>query len=410
MANSYVSIALLDSNTEVNGVGQRIFGPVTFDYINDADVRFAILYNEEWTPISVTSVDSVTKRIELVDTPYNLFGIDASSSARIYRATTLNPVVDFKSGSRISEADLDNAYRQGLFAAQEVAEDAPGSVTRSVQTTDDIEDDSITTPKIVSAAVTTVKLADNSVTSGKLDTTLDLSGNTVTLPNSAITQAQVTQHIAAIKSGIDISSGMTGHLPVVSGGTGITTSTGLVLEQFFSPCDGVQVNLREGRTITPVSVTSLQNLTQTYVEASGSSLTYTPPTATQLVIYEYRSFVGAYDNSIPAMGFRLFIDSDEVTDCESIHFSGTGGEDIGWVTIKWCFAIGGTPNAATGRLASWTSDKTIRVKAKHRDNSSYEAVLHARRNTINPADTVSGMTASVPGTFIRPSVGITAIG
>ncbi len=48
-------------------------------------------------------------------------------TVRIYRDSGLAALVDFQSGSRITESDLDTAYQQGLFAAQEVIENAPGT-------------------------------------------------------------------------------------------------------------------------------------------------------------------------------------------------------------------------------------------------------------------------------------------
>ena len=48
---------------------------------------------------------------------------------RVYRQTTYQPLVDFQSGSLLSEQDLDTAYRQSLFAAQEVRDNAVGTLT-----------------------------------------------------------------------------------------------------------------------------------------------------------------------------------------------------------------------------------------------------------------------------------------
>ena len=43
---------------------------------------------------------------------------------RIYRATSTTQLVDFENGSRLTATDLDNAYQQSLYVAQEVTEDA----------------------------------------------------------------------------------------------------------------------------------------------------------------------------------------------------------------------------------------------------------------------------------------------
>ena len=52
-------------------------------------------------------------------------GSDGINKIRIYRETGTDQLVDFQNGSRLAESDLDTAYQQGLFAAQEVIENAP---------------------------------------------------------------------------------------------------------------------------------------------------------------------------------------------------------------------------------------------------------------------------------------------
>ena len=46
------------------------------------------------------------------------------NTLRIYRATSTTQLVDFENGSRLTATDLDNAYQQSLYVAQEVTEDA----------------------------------------------------------------------------------------------------------------------------------------------------------------------------------------------------------------------------------------------------------------------------------------------
>ena len=52
-------------------------------------------------------------------------GSDGINKIRIYRDTGTDQLVDFQNGSRLAESDLDSAYQQSLFAAQEVIENAP---------------------------------------------------------------------------------------------------------------------------------------------------------------------------------------------------------------------------------------------------------------------------------------------
>ena len=84
-------------------------------------------------------------------------------------------------------------------------------------------DGSVTAAKIASDAVTTAKILDNNVTVAKLPTTLDISGNTVTLPASVsglgtgITNAQLA-------GSIDVTSKITGVVPSANLGSGTGSS------------------------------------------------------------------------------------------------------------------------------------------------------------------------------------------
>ena len=85
-------------------------------------------------------------------------------------------------------------------------------------------DDAVTTAKIKDDAVTTVKILDNNVTVAKLPTTLNISGNTVTLPASVsglgtgITNAQLA-------GSIDVTSKITGVVPSANLGSGTASSS-----------------------------------------------------------------------------------------------------------------------------------------------------------------------------------------
>ena len=86
-----------------------------------------------------------------------------------------------------------------------------------------VGDGTVTAAKIASNAVTTAKILDNNVTVAKLPTTLDISGNTVTLPASVsglgtgITNAQLA-------GSIDVTSKITGVVPSANLGSGTGSS------------------------------------------------------------------------------------------------------------------------------------------------------------------------------------------
>jgi hypothetical protein len=122
------------------------------DYTVDALTKTVTCTAATW--ISLASVSAV---------------VDSSSKLRIYRTTSVLPVIDFKSGAVLSESDLDNAYKQGLFAAQEMTEDA-ADTNAGVQTvtTGAIEAGAVTGDKIAAGAVDTLQLANASVDNTKL--------------------------------------------------------------------------------------------------------------------------------------------------------------------------------------------------------------------------------------------------
>ena len=76
-----------------------------------------------------------------------------------------------------------------------------------------------------------------------------------------------------------------------------------------------------------------------------------------------------------------------------------GVEDTqGLVTFKWPIRIGGTADTTSGRLASWTSNKTL--KLQYRDYStSNDTVAHRTNNTDGGTNQ----------TVTTPRIGITAL-
>lgn len=184
MPYSYTTITLqgLEAASGTNGVDQKVFGPFDFDYITTDDIKlvFSDPTDDVLKSVAIASVDPATKLVTLVNNLSSGFTTSpsvtpggtavTSHKARIYRATSLSPIVDFQSGSRISEADLDTAYRQALFAAQETSEDSSGSGTRTLQATDDIGDGAITADKLATDSVEEAKIKNLSVTAGKLAT------------------------------------------------------------------------------------------------------------------------------------------------------------------------------------------------------------------------------------------------
>jgi len=125
MANSYIEYSTAGTGT--NGLGQATFSYNELDVISGDDIYSKIFTaGSLWEVAAITSRDTTAKTITLTSTPAG-----GTYKVRVYRQTTSNALVDFVDGARLTESDLDTAYKQGLFVAQEVSEDAAAIGTTS---------------------------------------------------------------------------------------------------------------------------------------------------------------------------------------------------------------------------------------------------------------------------------------
>jgi hypothetical protein len=178
MANSYVEYTTTEhgTGTGINGLGQKIFtAPTKFLSIND--IRAKGYNGSTWTELTITSRGTNTVTLSATPTA------GSYSKVRIYRATTSDQLIDFQPGARLSESDLDTAYNQGLFVAQEVSEDA-GAVGSTSTTNLSLSGNTTTTNITNSGTVTTANLT---------------ATGTVTLPNSSISNDNLAGSIASSK-------------------------------------------------------------------------------------------------------------------------------------------------------------------------------------------------------------------
>lgn len=119
MANSYIEYST--NGTGTNGLGQATFSYAGLDVLNGNDIN-ALGFKADGTK------DILTIPLRNNSNKTIILGTDPTSGyytkLRLYRSTTSNALVDFVDGARLTESDLDTAYKQGLFVAQEVSEDA----------------------------------------------------------------------------------------------------------------------------------------------------------------------------------------------------------------------------------------------------------------------------------------------
>lgn len=167
-----------------------------------------------------------------------------------------------------------------------------------------------------------------------------------------------------------------------------------IKEQLAMICDGQNYTVSSG-TYTPTNVTAAQSLTSTSTTITGSQISYTPPSGTVCVIYDFIFHFTFYDaNGIGH--FRFFIDSNEVTD-QRLNLSGQLPEIV--TNLRYVIPIGGSASTATGRQATWTSAKTLKIECREY-SSSNEAYLHSTKYWDGAGS----------AQFNRPNLTITALG
>ena len=118
------------------------------------------------------NIDFAAKTVTCTSAAWSDLSKITSHSAdqlRIFRATTTTELVDFTNGAVLNADDLNLAYKQNLFATQEMNEDA--ALTRGgVQniSTAQLADSAVTTTLIANNAVNQNKLADDAVSTAKI--------------------------------------------------------------------------------------------------------------------------------------------------------------------------------------------------------------------------------------------------
>lgn len=153
---------------------------------------------------------------------------------------------------------------------------------------------------------------------------------------------------------------------------GYPRQPGQVIEKIAGVCDGSSVTGESG-TYTLPNVTTQQDFTATYADITGSTITYTPPTGTTCVIYgfSFSYYWQSVQHSIQHIKF--FIDGVEV-----VHARHNRSADYfeSRYTFEWPIAIGGSPNANTGRQATWATPKTLKMMARRYATSSHGGAMH----------------------------------
>jgi len=138
---------------------------------------------------------------------------------------------------------------------------------------------------------------------------------------------------------------------------GYPRKPGQVIEYLTSPCDGSSVTVGSG-TYTFPNVTAVTASVLTYTDVTGSNIAYTPPAGTSRVVYDFQ-YAMRWDSDHAISHWKFFIDANEVT---YARFSRSGRYPEDRYSFVWTIAIGGSANTNTGRQATWTTAKTLKMQ------------------------------------------------
>jgi len=202
-------------------------------------------------------------------------------------------------------------------------------------------------------------IADNAVTFAKMASGTD--GNVISYDASGNPVA-----VATGSDGQVLTSTGAGSPPAFE-----TLAGSNVKEILAMVCDGSTTVVSSG-SYTSTNVTAPITTNTSYVDLTGSSINYTPPSGTKSVVYEFSFGWGYVDASVGTL-LKLSLAGAEVTNGRRISSTYSLGD--GMDTYKWIFKIGDGDVAATGKVASWGSGKIIKLQCRAMA-SSYQCKIH----------------------------------
>ena len=148
---------------------------------------------------------------------------------------------------------------------------------------------------------------------------------------------------------------------------------GEIIETLQGRADGSSIQVLSG-TYTLTNVPSTQDIGTGHTVIGGSSISYKPPPGTTRVIYEFQVYV-RFKDADTLLHFAGRLGGTQVS--HSRHTFRSRDYEQQWVYNNMTITIGevSSDNLADGKLASWTSNKTLDFTARDYTDS-YEGYLH----------------------------------
>lgn len=193
--------------------------------------------------------------------------------------------------------------------------------------------------------------------------------NYTVVADNAITNAKMNDDAIGVA---ELSASGTASSSTFLRGDNSWASAGSNVKEVLSMvCDGSSTTVSSG-SYTSANVTAAITTSTSFVDLTGSSISYTPPSGTTAVIYEFTYGYGYVDPNLGTM-HKLTLAGTEVTNAR--RMASTYGIGDGTFTYKWVFKIGDGDVAATGKVATWSSAKVIKLEVRAY-SASYQAKIH----------------------------------
>ena len=151
---------------------------------------------------------------------------------------------------------------------------------------------------------------------------------------------------------------------------------GSLIETITGQCDG-RVVVGASGSYTFQNVTAHQTTTDSFLDLTGSTISYTPPSGTKKVVYRFSTFHSASSYS-GITYFRLTVDGTEVTQArETIAYDYSSNAHSVWrLILEYTFITDASSEDVTnGKFTSWSSAKALKYQTR-RHGSSYTAKFH----------------------------------
>lgn len=140
-----------------------------------------------------------------------------------------------------------------------------------------------------------------------------------------------------------------------------------VLEEICLPADGSSMQGVKALYTSENAGTSQQTSSTSVTKLTGSGISYTPPTGTNMVVYEYHVQIG-WRSTHAITHFRFYMDGNECTRYRA-NYSSQYYEDK--VIYRIPIEVGPATNYPDAKVNVWDSPRVLEVRGRRYGNGNY---------------------------------------